>query len=842
METPGETAASARRIAETDYDLRGNVLRTAFPRFVGETAQWTTSSYDWADRLVKTVLPDASQRSYLHDIATATGTPTPRLYGVTLTDELGHLTRTPSTTRGDIAGIIRDVGGLNLPESRSYDLLGRLIGVTDPGGSTWTYTYDTLGNRLSASDADLGTWTYVYDTANRLVSQTDARGTVTTLAYDQMDRLTLKTATAPGGSAVTQTQNTYDQAAAGYYNIGQLTRSENAAAVQLYNYDGLGKVARQDATIAGITNYTFNVHDGSGQNVYVQYFPVQLDFGSNANRLQYTAGNKLASAPGFITSTIYEADGQTKEITYTNGVKTSFTYSPTRRWVTRVTTARGATILLDDQYARDSVGRITGTTGLTASDSWTYGYDNADRLTASTNLGNMALSETFAYAANDNLTSRTRVAGTYTYPAATAPRPHAPISVGANAMAYDANGNLASDGSRTLIWDEANRLKTVTRASNTVNLAYGPDGARAKKSSSFATTLYPDANVEIDPATPGAEIYTRYPHPDIKVVGTTKYFLHREHLASVRQVTDMTGTVVDSTSYATYGESLNTGFQTQKNYIGERFDPETGLLYLNARYMDPVLGRFISPDDWDPTKEGVGTNRYAYAQNDPVNKSDANGHADLQGIARSYINREVGPQVQALADVEQDAAKGAAIGGIAALGVGAVVAAPEAAAAVSAAFPEAAMFATEMVAAETGLIAPAGAVGAVALSRSEAMKKALDTVTEKLSSSQLSSFKNYMGKVPSNSTENVSISVQKGTATFTTVSPGKVPGSYATYEKVVDMNGKTLSYSKKVFDPLGGLVSNKDKLSKADSPKSGSGGSGSDKGSAVSVNDHEVSK
>ncbi|MER8583605.1 RHS repeat-associated core domain-containing protein, partial [Mesorhizobium sp. M1423] len=78
--------------------------------------------------------------------------------------------------------------------------------------------------------------------------------------------------------------------------------------------------------------------------------------------------------------------------------------------------------------------------------------------------------------------------------------------------------------------------------------------------------------------------------------------------------------------YASYGERLNTGFQTQKSYIGERFDPETGLLYLNARYMDPVLGRFISPDDWDPTLPGVGTNRYAYAQNDPVNKSDPNGH------------------------------------------------------------------------------------------------------------------------------------------------------------------------------------------------------------------------
>ncbi|WP_197435115.1 RHS repeat-associated core domain-containing protein [Nitratireductor arenosus] len=124
----------------------------------------------------------------------------------------------------------------------------------------------------------------------------------------------------------------------------------------------------------------------------------------------------------------------------------------------------------------------------------------------------------------------------------------------------------------------------------------------------------------------GANAYTRYPHMDLKVVGSTKYFLHRDHLATVRIVTDAAGAVVEQTGYAAFGERLNTGFQTQKGFIGERHDPETGLIYLNARYMDPVFGRFISPDDWDPTMEGVGTNRYAYAGNDPVNKSDPNGH------------------------------------------------------------------------------------------------------------------------------------------------------------------------------------------------------------------------
>ncbi|PBB27940.1 hypothetical protein CK227_02640 [Mesorhizobium sp. WSM4308] len=561
-----------------------------------------------------------------------------------MTDELGHQTRTAWSTRGDVAGVVRDFAGLQLAQTRTFDVLGRLVGLTDTSGSTWTYTYDMLGNRLSATDPDLGTWTYAYDAANRLIKQTDARGVVTNLSYDQMDRLTLKTATAPGGSPVVLTQNTYDQAAPSYwYNIGQLTTSTNAAATHSYNYDGLGKLGRHDTTIAGLTHITVDIHDRSGQMILKNYqAPSDLWFGTWDDPLQYTAGNRLYSAPGFITSTVYEADGQTKEITYANGVKTAFAYSPTRRWLTRVTTAKGATVLLDEQYARDNLGRITTVTGRTPSDSWNYGYDNADRLISSTNLGNASLSESFVYAANDNLLSRSRVAGTYVYPSAGAARPHAPTAVGSKTLAYDANGNLTSDGSRTLSWDEANRLKTVSLASNTVNLAYGPDGARAKKSSSFATTLYPDADVEINPATPGAEIYTRYPHPDIKVVNGVKYFLHRDHLASVRMVTDASGAIVEQTNYATYGERLNTGFQTQKSYIGERFDPETGLLYLNARYMDPVLGRFISPDDWDPTLPGVGTNRYAYALNDPVNKGDPNGHAIDPNEGKAPLANEAG--------------------------------------------------------------------------------------------------------------------------------------------------------------------------------------------------------
>ncbi len=115
-------------------------------------------------------------------------------------------------------------------------------------------------------------------------------------------------------------------------------------------------------------------------------------------------------------------------------------------------------------------------------------------------------------------------------------------------------------------------------------------------------------------------------------------FLHKDHLVSNRAETDAAGKILSRVDYGPYGEILAAPANDNvapipavlggsKGYINERFDAETGLQYLNARYMDPAVGRFISPDTWDPMKEGVGFNRYAYTAGDPINASDANGHS-----------------------------------------------------------------------------------------------------------------------------------------------------------------------------------------------------------------------
>jgi RHS repeat-associated protein len=72
---------------------------------------------------------------------------------------------------------------------------------------------------------------------------------------------------------------------------------------------------------------------------------------------------------------------------------------------------------------------------------------------------------------------------------------------------------------------------------------------------------------------------------------------------------------------------LSSSLEDSTGFTGERQDPETGLVYLHSRYYDPSIGRFLSADPTHPSQPGVGTNRYAYAGNDPINRVDNGGAA-----------------------------------------------------------------------------------------------------------------------------------------------------------------------------------------------------------------------
>ena len=84
-------------------------------------------------------------------------------------------------------------------------------------------------------------------------------------------------------------------------------------------------------------------------------------------------------------------------------------------------------------------------------------------------------------------------------------------------------------------------------------------------------------------------------------------------------------------------EAMNIASINSIAYRGYFYDYETGLYYLQSRYYDPEVGRFINADDTNILRNTTGTingaNLFAYCNNDPVLDSDPSGLLTIDGFA-----------------------------------------------------------------------------------------------------------------------------------------------------------------------------------------------------------------
>ncbi|OLR91813.1 RHS repeat-associated core domain-containing protein [Actinokineospora bangkokensis] len=608
----GPDAATGDIHEDTTYNPRGQIAATTAKYYwvAGQpkpTTYATTNDYDAIDRLTKVTTPDG-----------ATQTKRYGLWSTTTTDERGHVSVDRVDAQGRRTAHEEVIGGATTTATYAYDLRGYLTRSTDPAGGVITYTTDSLGRETRVDDPDAGTTTHEWDAAGRSTAQVDALGQRTVHTYDALDRKTSKTTRAGTAGAVTVTW-AYDQQRAGFHNTGEVTSTTDPSGTSTTDYDQAGRAVKRVRTTGG-TAYTFqHGFDPADRPLWTTY-PDGTTVGTPAAPLRYDGAGRLAAVPGFVTAARYTADGELARLENANGTVTTRSHDPGRGWLTGISTALGATTIQDLAYTRDARGKITRITAPTPADSWTYTYDDAGRLTGATN-GVAANNQTLTYDGAGNITGNSRL-GAYGYAAS---RPHAATSAGPHTYAYNAVGAMTAGAGRTLTWDGDNRLAGTTRAGTTTTFSYDADGERLAQTTGGATRRYFGDDYEVDVATGTATVLVRVGTTVVaRSEGGARRWVHTDHLGSVQAETDATGAQVHRSAYRPFGEVLSATGTSTRGFTGKPTDA-SGLVYLDARYYDPELGRFTAPNPVVDGADNVGLNRYAYAANDPVNHTDPTG-------------------------------------------------------------------------------------------------------------------------------------------------------------------------------------------------------------------------
>ncbi|MDL2292912.1 hypothetical protein LJC17_04940 [Acholeplasma sp. OttesenSCG-928-E16] len=183
--------------------------------------------------------------------------------------------------------------------------------------------------------------------------------------------------------------------------------------------------------------------------------------------------------------------------------------------------------------------------------------------------------------------------------------------------------------------------------------SYDENGTRIKKSTSVKNTKYVlegQSIVKVVNETQGNDVTLYYNYDEANMlVGLhmdgNEYFFIRDILGNINKIIDISGKTMVKYRYSAYGKpekEIGSNLSSEEEVIANKllenniyiykgycYDEETGLYYLNSRFYDPEVGRFISIDDisyLDPSSIG-GLNLYAYCLNNPVMYTDSTGHA-----------------------------------------------------------------------------------------------------------------------------------------------------------------------------------------------------------------------
>lgn len=522
-------------------------------------------------------------------------------------------------------------GSLSVTRHYRYDSHMQLCRVIEPETGSTVMAYDAANNlEWSASGVQLPVDDYCHHGA---AAQS---GRVVSRNYDSRNRLIgLYFPDSNGNQTLT------------YYPNGKVrditTSNDGGAntAINAYVYNRRGLVTGEQLTQPGW--YTWGVgyaYNGIGHLQGIRY-PSNLYVDYNPNALGLPRSVTSNGGDTFASEISYHPNSAIKSFRYGNGIVHTMEQNA-RQKPLRVTSSGGVSSL---EYGYDHNGNVDHIYDLnrgTAYSRW-MGYDGLDRLTAagSASFGGDHWHR-FAYDALDNIRSW-KLAGVkdyadYWYNPANNRLESIRNSAGAAVAGfdYDVQGNLRNKNGQAFHFDFGNRLRGVDGKEGYRYDGHGRRILAWKPGEGSILSMYAQSGQLLyehndRQAFAGERIYlagsliTTRDYSWVTGKHLVKY-QHTDALGSPVAVTNTSGQVVERTEWEPYGAAIAKPGYQGIGYSGHVMDGATGLTYMQQRYYDPQVGRFLSidPITADP-RSGEHFNRYSYVDNNPYRYVDPDG-------------------------------------------------------------------------------------------------------------------------------------------------------------------------------------------------------------------------
>ena len=546
-------------------------------------------------------------------------------------DELGGAV----TTRYDAVGNIVERSGDALPVRCTYDTAGRRTSLsTTRNGilsdmTSWSYDLST-GRCTSKRYADDSQTAYSHAADGLVCAEANPSGSWVNYAYDDARRL----------SSVASSDGKADAAFA-YDEFGRFSSVSNQTALYSYSRSSGGAATNECVAVGTNTATYVRVLDQYGR-VCGRGFE-----GGFWQTIEYDGRGRVAAVSNDVACAVYSysAEGQDTgcSVIFAGGATiarqvTRDAFRP--ELVVAVTNLVNGVVVDVHEYSYDAAGRVSSCNG------GAFGHDARGQLTSAVVCENGTPLATYAYA-YDQAGNMVSLSGPSNTSYCTVNSLNQCDSFGGQEIQFDQDGCMRGTGDRSLWYDSALRLDSVTTGGvQALSFAYDAFGRRVVKTAGADSTVF-----MFDGLSLAREIQTS----DGACVGVSDYFWGRDAsgalgdaggvgglvcvvlngvayaplydgFGNVTAYVDSSGSVVARYSYGPFGETLSASgpmsgafrFRFSTKY----HDADTGLVHYECRCYSPAHARWTTRD---PLGEEGGENLYAFCGNDPVGRFDALG-------------------------------------------------------------------------------------------------------------------------------------------------------------------------------------------------------------------------